>query len=78
MPVQTVEKMIKRKLVGVFLLFSFCKTKKFHDTTKRTKMPTELSYIKRYVCSKDVEKPSEWNVALGLGEKIDLPYLFMI
>ena len=41
-------------------------------------MPTELSYIKRSVCSKDIEKPSEWNVALGLGEGLDLPYLYMI
>ena len=38
-----------------------------------TKVPTELSYIKRSVCSKDVQSQNQWNSVIGVGEGIDLP-----
>ena len=37
-----------------------------------TEMPTDLSYIERSVCSKDVQQQSEWIFDLGVGERIDL------
>ena len=35
--------------------------------------PTDLSHIKRSVCSKDVQQQTEWSFDLGVCEGIDLP-----
>ena len=37
-----------------------------------TKMPTEIPYIKRSLCSKHVQKQIEWNFDFGVGGGIDL------